>query len=275
MSEKSKILVVEAGKNEKNYWKDIWKYRELFFFLSLRDVLVRYKQTVVGLMWSILRPTITMLIFTIVFGNLAKFPSNGVPYPIFVFSALLGWQFFSNSFNEVSNSLISNSNIISKIYFPRIIIPASSVIVNLIDFLISAGILFILFIFYGFLPTFKLIFLPFFVFLTFFLSLGVGLILASLNVKYRDFRYIVPFIVQIGLYISPVGFNSSIVPEKFRIFYSLNPMVGIIEGYRYCITGKTTLDYNALIISIIFCAVFLFFGISYFRRTEKKFADII
>lgn len=273
--EQKNVLVVEAGKTEKNYWKDLWKYRELFLFLSLRDLLVRYKQTTIGILWSIIRPLITMLIFTVVFGVFAKFPSDGVPYPIFVFAALLGWQFFANSLNEVSNSLISNSNIISKIYFPRIIIPSSTVIVNLIDFLISLFILFILFIFYGFSPTFKIFLLPVFIIMSFCLSLGFGLIIASLNVKYRDFKYIVPFIVQIGLYISPVGFSSSIVPQKYALLYSLNPMVGVIEGFRYSITGVTQINKYSIIISVLFSVIMLFLGIRYFRKTEKSFADVI
>ncbi|HOV14476.1 MAG TPA: ABC transporter permease [Spirochaetota bacterium] len=271
----SSILVVEAGKTEKNYWIDLWKYRELFLFLSLRDILVRYKQTIIGLIWSIIRPLITMIIFTVVFGKLAKFPSGDIPYPIFVFSALLGWQFFANSLNDVSNSLIANSNIISKIYFPRIIIPTSSVIVNFIDFSISLIILLILFIIYGFTPKLTILFLPFFVLMTFSLSLGIGLVMSSLNVKYRDFRYVVPFLIQIGLYISPVGFTSSIVPEKFRILYSLNPMVGVIEGYRYSLTGVNNINIHGLIISVVMTLLFLIIGITYFRKTEKKFADVI
>ncbi len=271
----SSILVVEAGKTEKNYWIDLWKYRELFLFLSLRDILVRYKQTIIGLIWSIIRPLITMIIFTVVFGKLAKFPSGDIPYPIFVFSALLGWLFFANSLNDVSNSLIANSNIISKIYFPRIIIPTSSVIVNFIDFSISLIILLILFIIYGFTPKLTILFLPFFVLMTFSLSLGIGLVMSSLNVKYRDFRYVVPFLIQIGLYISPVGFTSSIVPEKFRILYSLNPMVGVIEGYRYSLTGVNNINIHGLIISVVMTLLFLIIGITYFRKTEKKFADVI
>src|SRR4030042_3766947 len=230
-------LVIEAGKTEGQYWKDIWHYRELFYFLAWRDILVRYKQTVIGMAWSLIRPLLTMVVFTIIFGKLAKLPSGGVPYPILVFAAMLPWQFFSNSLSESSNSLIANANLLSKIYFPRIIMPTSSVIVGLVDFLISSVILALLMIWYKFIPDWRIVTLPFFLMLALFASLGFGLWIAALNVKYRDFRYIVPFIVQFGLYISPVGFSSSIVPDKWRILYSLNPMVGVIDGFRWAILG--------------------------------------
>ncbi|OHD19329.1 MAG: phosphate ABC transporter permease [Spirochaetes bacterium GWD1_27_9] len=275
MEKKEQILTIEAGKTEKHYWADLWKYRELFLFLSWRDILVRYKQTVIGILWSILRPFVTMIIFTIVFGKLAKFPSYDIPYPIFVFLGMLPWQFFANSFSEASNSLISNSNIISKIYFPRIIIPTTSVIVSLIDFFISFLILAGLCIFYQFIPSYRIIFVPLFLILAFSTSIGFGLIIASLNVKYRDFRYIVPFIVQLGLYISPVGFTSAVIPEKFRFLYALNPMVGVIDGFRWAFTGKTQINVTGLAISIILSIFLLIFGIYYFRKTEKSFADII
>ncbi len=274
-TEKKQIIEVIAGKTEKHYWLDLWKYRELFLFLSWRDILVRYKQTVIGLAWSIIRPLLTLIIFTLVFGKLAKLPSEGIPYTIMVFAGLLPWSFFSNSFSESANSLISNSNLISKIYFPRIIIPISSTIVCLIDFSINLIILFSLMIFYNFFPGYKLLFLPLYLFLIFFLSTGIGLFIASLNVKFRDFRYIVPFIIQIGLYISPVGYSSIIIPEKFRVLFSMNPMVGIIDGFRWSITGKTKIYLPSLYISIIFSILVLLFGIYYFRKTEKSFADII
>jgi len=222
-------LIIEPGRSERNYWNDIWRFRELFLFMAWRDILVRYKQTAIGLAWSIIRPVLTMLVFTIVFGRLAKLPSEGVPYPILVFSALLPWQFFSTSFSDASASLIGNSTMLTKIYFPRLIIPVSTVIVNLIDFLISFIILAGLMIWYHFVPGWSILFLPLFLFLAFVASLSAGLYVAALNVKYRDFKYIVPFVVQFGLYISPVGFSSSIVPEKWKLLYSLNPMVGIID----------------------------------------------
>ena len=269
-------LLIEAGKTERQYWKDLWNYRELFYFLAWRDILVRYKQTTIGITWALLRPFLTMLAFTIVFGKLAKLPSDGVPYPILVFAALLPWQFFSNALSESSNSLIGNSNLISKVYFPRIVIPTSSVIVSFADFLISAVILFGLMVWYDFWPTWRLLILPVFLSIAFVASMGAGLWISALNVKYRDFRYIVPFIVQFGLYISPVGFSSSIVPEKWRLIYSLNPMVGVIEGFRWAILGKNVEIYipgSAMSICIVF---FIFTGgVWFFRETEKTFADII
>jgi lipopolysaccharide transport system permease protein len=209
-------LVIEAGRTEQQYWKDIWRYRELFYFLAWRDILVRYKQTAIGVAWALIRPFLTMVVFTVVFGQLAKLPSQGAPYPILVFSAMLPWQFFSNSLSECSNSLIGNANLISKVYFPRLIVPTSAVVVSFVDFLISGMILLGLMAWYNFVPTFRILTLPLFIGIAFAASMGAGLWLASLNVKYRDFRYIVPFLVQFGLYISPVGFSSSVVPEKWR-----------------------------------------------------------
>jgi lipopolysaccharide transport system permease protein len=269
-------LVIEAGKTEGQYWKDIWRYRELFYFLSLRDILVRYKQTVVGIAWSLIRPLLTMIVFTIVFGNLAKLPSEGVPYPILVYTALLPWQFFSNSLSESSNSLITNSNLLSKVYFPRLILPTSSVIVGVADFLISFIILIGLMVWFQFVPQWRILALPFFLFLALVTSLGFGLWLAALNVKYRDFRYIVPFIVQFGLYISPVGFSSNIVPEKWRLLYSINPMVGVIDGFRWAVLGNNvTLYWPGFILSIVLTVSVFFTGLRYFRKTERVFADII
>jgi lipopolysaccharide transport system permease protein len=273
---KSNEILVVAGKTEKQYWKDLWSYRELFYFLAWRDILVRYKQTVIGIIWALLRPLLTMIALTIVFGKLAKLPSEGVPYPILVFAALLPWQFFSNALSESSNSLIGNSNLISKVYFPRIVIPTSSVIVSFVDFVISCAILIGLMAWYNFWPTWRLLSLPFFILIAFTASMGAGLWISALNVKYRDFRYIVPFIVQFGLYISPVGFSSSVVPEKWRLLYSLNPMVGVIEGFRWAILGKNIEIYLPGF-SISICIVFLIFtgGLWFFRKTEKTFADII
>jgi lipopolysaccharide transport system permease protein len=269
-------LIIEPGRSEKNYWNDIWRFRELFFFMAWRDILVRYKQTAIGLAWSIIRPVLTMIVFTIVFGRLAKLPSEGVPYPILVFSALLPWQFFSTSFTDASASLIGNSTMLTKIYFPRLIIPVSTVIVNLIDFLISFIILVGLMIWYHFVPGWSFLFLPFFLFLAFVASLSAGLYVAALNVKYRDFKYIVPFVVQFGLYISPVGFSSSIVPEKWKLLYSLNPMVGIIDGFRWSILGGDNHIYlPGLLVSIAVIILILVFSLRYFRKTEKTFADII
>jgi len=269
-------IIIEAGRTEKQYWQDIWKYRELFYFLAWRDILVRYKQTFIGIAWALIRPFLTMIVFTIVFGSIAKLPSQGVPYPILVFSAMLPWQFFSNSLSECSNSLITNSNLISKIYFPRLIVPTSAVVVSFVDFMISGIILLALMAWYNFVPSWRILTLPFFIAIAFAASMGAGLWLASLNVKYRDFRYIVPFIVQFGLYISPVGFSSNIVSEKWRLLYSLNPMVGVIDGFRWAILGNSyTIYLPGFLLSLFIVAFFVITGIWYFRKTERTFADVI
>jgi lipopolysaccharide transport system permease protein len=269
-------LVVEPGRSKKNYWNDLWRFRELFLFLAWRDILVRYKQTAIGLAWSLIRPFLTMIVFTVIFGRLAKLPSEGVPYPILVYAAMLPWQFFATSFTDASNSLLNNSNMLTKIYFPRLIIPVSTVIVNLVDFLISFVILFGLMIWYHFTPSWSILFLPFFLFLAILTSLGAGIYVAALNVKYRDFKYIVPFVVQFGLYVSPVGFSSNVVPAKWRLLYSINPMVGIIDGFRWSILGGDSQIYlPGMILSIALIFFLLIFGILYFRKMEKSFADII
>lgn len=269
-------LIIEPGRTELHYWKDLWRYRELFYFLSWRDILVRYKQTVIGIAWSIVRPLLTMIVFVVVFGKIAKLPSDGVPYPIMVFTAMLPWQFFANSLSESSNSLLANANMLSKVYFPRLIVPTSAVIVSLVDFFISFIILVVLLIWYQLMPGWRILALLPFLGLALFASLGFGLLLAALNVKYRDFRYIVPFIVQFGLYISPVGFSSSIVPEKWRLVYSLNPMVGVIDGFRWAILGEAMKVYvPGFVISLLVNVAILIVGVGYFRRTERKFADII
>ena len=269
-------IIIEAGRTERQYWKDLWNYRELFYFLAWRDILVRYKQTVIGILWAVLRPFLTMVVFTVVFGKLAKFPSEGAPYPILVFAAMLPWQFFSNAFSESSNSLIGNANLISKVYFPRLVIPTSSVIVSFVDFLISGVILLALMLWYGFVPTWRIITLPLFTALAFAAAMSAGLWIAALNVKYRDFRYVVPFIVQLGLYISPVGFSSSVVPDAWRFLYSLNPMVGVIDGFRWAILGKeSTLYVPGVLLSLSLVGILLVGGLKYFRKTERTFADLI
>jgi len=269
-------LIIEPGRLGKNYWNDIWKYRELFFFLAWRDILVRYKQTVIGLAWSLIRPFLTMVVFTVIFGQLAKFPSNGIPYPILVYAAMLPWQFFSTSFSDSSNSLIGNSNMLTKIYFPRVIIPASTVIVNFVDFLISFLIFIGLLFWYHFTPSWNILTLPLFFLWVVLISMSTGLYVAAVNVKYRDFKYIVPFVVQFGLYISPVGFTSNIVPEKWRLLYSLNPMVGVIDGFRWAIIGNSFPIYlPGLFLSLGMTLLFVFVGIRYFRKVEKTFADLI
>lgn len=267
---------IEAGKAEKQYWRDLWRYREMFYFLAWRDILVRYKQTVLGIAWSIVRPLFTMLIFTIVFGKLAKMPSGGIPYPILVFTAMLPWQLFSNSVSDSGDSLVANANMISKIYFPRIIIPVNSIIVNMVDFLISFVILILLMVWYHFIPIWRIFFLPLFILLAVMASLGLGLWISALNVKFRDFRYIIPFILQLGLYISPVGFISNVIPEQWRLLYSINPMVGVIEGFRWAVLGKSIhLYWPGFWFSVSLTVLIFVLGIWYFRKTERSFADII
>jgi lipopolysaccharide transport system permease protein len=272
----TKELTIEAGRTESQYWKDIWRYRELFYFLAWRDILVRYKQTVIGIAWALIRPFLTMVVFSVVFGTLAKLPSGGVPYPILVFAAMLPWQFFSTALSECSNSLISNANLISKIYFPRLIVPTSAVIVSFVDFLVSGMIMLGLMAWYNFVPSWRILTLPLFILIAFAASMGAGLWLAALNVKYRDFRYIVPFIVQFGLYISPVGFSSSIVPSQWRWLYSLNPMVGVIDGFRWAILGaESNLYLPGFMLSMGLVALLFVTGVWYFRKTERTFADVI
>jgi len=269
-------LIIEAGRTEKQYWKDLWNYRELFYFLAWRDILVRYKQTAIGIAWAILRPFLTMLVLTIIFGKLARFPSGSAPYPILVFAAMLPWQFFSNSLTECSNSLIGNAGLISKVYFPRLVIPTSSVIVSFVDFLLSGAILLGLMAWYNFWPTWRILALPLLILISFGAAMGTGLWISAMNVKYRDFRYIVPFLVQFGLYISPVGFASSVVPEKWRLLYSINPMVGVIDGFRWAILSKDVVIYVPGFILSMSLVTFLFLGgMWYFRKTERTFADVI
>jgi lipopolysaccharide transport system permease protein len=269
-------LIIEAGRAERQYWRDLWRYRELFYFLAWRDLLVRYKQTVAGVAWSLIRPLLTMLVLTVVFGKLGKMPSAGVPYPLLVFCGMLPWQFFSNALAESGNSLVANSNLISKVYFPRLVVPASSVITSFVDFLISAIFLVGLMFWYRFVPPGNIVFLPLFVALAFAASFGVGLWIAALMVKYRDFRFIVPFIVQFGLYVSPVGFLSTVIPGQYRLLYSLNPIVGVIDGFRWCILGGQHVIYwPGLALSLVGVTVMVATGIGYFRKTERTFADVI
>jgi lipopolysaccharide transport system permease protein len=270
-------LVIEAGRTERQYWHDLWRYRELFHILAWRDLAVRYKQTVIGVAWALIRPLLTMVVFTVVFGRLAKLPSEGTaPYSIMVFAAMLPWQFFAMALSESSNSLLSNEKLISKVYFPRLIVPAASVITSMVDFLVSFAILLAMMAWFRFWPDWRILSLPFFVALAFAASMGVGLWLCALSVEYRDFRYIVPFIVQIGLYISPVGFSSAIVPQQWRILYSLNPMVGVIDGFRWALLkGEAPLYWPGLLMSIALTVSLCLSAIWYFRRVERTFADVI
>ncbi len=268
-------IIIEPGRTEKNYWKDLWLFRELFYILSWRDIKVRYKQTVIGAAWSIIRPLLTTIIFTVVFSRVAKLGSpTGAPYAILVFAGMLPWQFFANALSEASNSLIGNANLVSKVYFPRMIIPASSIITSLVDFAISFLLLVAMMIFYQFVPDIKILLLPLFILMALIAAFGVGLYITALNVKYRDFRYIIPFIVQIGLYITPVGFSSSIVPQKWRLWYSLNPMVGVVDGFRWCILDEP-LYLPGFLISLAMITLFVWIGVWYFRKTERSFADNI
>lgn len=269
-------LIIEAGRAERQYWQDLWKYRELFYFLAWRDITVRYKQTAIGVSWALIRPFLTMVVFTVVFGNLANLPAEGSPYPILVFSAMLPWQFFASALGECSNSLISDANLLSKVYFPRLIVPISAVIVSFVDFLISGLILVVLMVWYDFVPSWRILFLPVFILIAFAAAIGSGLWLAALNVEYRDFRYVVPFIVQLGLYISPVGFSSSVVPQQWRLIYSLNPMVGVIDGFRWAILGNESAIYlPGFVLSVGLVFFVLVTGIWYFRKVERTFADVI
>lgn len=271
------ILIIAPGLAERHYWRDLWRYRELFYVLAWRDLSVRYKQTIIGVLWALLRPFLTMLVFTLVFSRIANLPSDGnAPYALMVYAGLLPWQFFSTSLAESSNSLVDNSNLISKVYFPRLIVPTASVVVSFADFLISFVILLALMIWYQFMPGIQMFALPFLAAMAFLASLGPGLWITSLNVKYRDFRYVIPFIVQFGLYVSPVGFSSTVVPEQWRLLYSMNPMVGVIDGFRWAILGNQSSIYlPGFLLSWVLIVFFLWVGICQFRKMEKSFADLI
>jgi lipopolysaccharide transport system permease protein len=268
-------VIIEPRRAEKNYWRDLWRYRELMYFLAWRDLAVRYKQTAIGIAWALLRPALTMLVF-VVFRRLVGIQNSRVPEPILVLAALLPWQFFSTALLDASGSLIGNSNLISKIYFPRMIIPCSAVITSLVDFLVTLGMLGVLMLWFAFRPGWQLAILPLFVLLAFGLSAGLGLVLAALTVQYRDFRYVVPFIVQFGLFISPVVFTTASVPERWRTLYALNPLVGIIDGFRWSILGgRMPLEPQSIALSVAVTASLALLGVWYFRRMERSFADVI
>jgi lipopolysaccharide transport system permease protein len=259
-----------------SFWSDLWEYRELFVFLTWRDILARYKQTTIGVAWSVLRPIVTMVAFTVVFSRLAGLSAGDTPYPLMVYSALLPWQFFSVSLTESGNSLVNNSQLVTKVYFPRLIIPGCSVAVGLVDLLISMVVYVALMLLYQYVPDWRVVTLPLFLLLAIVASLGMGFWLSALTVKYRDFRHILPFLVQVGLYVSPVGFRSDIVPAQWRLIYSLNPMVGVIDGFRWALLGgKTPLYLPGVGLSVVLTLVVLWGGLRYFRRTERIFADVI
>ena len=271
------VLVIEPGRTERHYWLELWRYRELFLVLAWRDLSVRYKQTIIGVLWALIRPLLTMLVFTVIFGRIAKLPSDGAaPYALMVFAGMLPWTFVSVAFSEASNSLITNSNLISKVYFPRLLVPAATFAVAFADFLISFCILIGLFVWYKFIPGWEMVLLPVFILLGVLASLGPSLWITALNVKYRDFRYVIPFVLQFGLYVSPVGFSSSVVPEQWRFLYSLNPLVGVIDGFRWCIlNGQSEIYLPGLMLSLCITVFFLWFGINQFRKMEKHFADLL
>jgi lipopolysaccharide transport system permease protein len=269
-------VVIEAGRAERRYWSDLWRYRELFYFLAWRDIVVRYKQTAIGVAWALIRPALTIVVFTVVFGEIAKLPSGSLPYPLLVCAAILPWQFFASALTESSSSLVANSNLISKVYFPRLIIPVSAIVTSFADFLVSFAILVGLMLWYGIVPGWRMAALPLLMLLTAAAALGCGLWMTALNVRYRDFRHVIPFIVTLGLYVSPVGFSSDIVPEQWRLAYSVNPMVGVIDGFRWAVLGgSSTINPPGFVLSLATVALILYTGLRYFRATEKSFADII
>lgn len=269
-------VILEPGRADQNYWRDLWRYRELFHVLAWRDVAVRYKQTAVGIVWAVVRPLLTMVVFTIIFGRIAGLPSEaGAPYPLMVFTGMLPWTFFAAALSDASNSVIGNANLISKVYFPRLIVPTATIVVAFVDFLIGFAMLLAMMLWYRFVPGWQILLVPVFVAIAFLASLGPGLWTTAVTVKYRDFRYVTPFIVQFGLYISPVGFSSHVVPEPWRLLYSLNPMVGVIDGFRWAVLGSHIESRSGFALSLSVVVVFLAVGIRQFRTMEKKFADLI
>jgi lipopolysaccharide transport system permease protein len=270
-------LVIEPGLAERHYWRDLWRFRELFLVLAWRDVSVRYKQTVIGLAWALLQPFLTMVVFTVLFSKVANLPTEGAaPYALLVYAGLMPWQLFSGALTGAAGSLVGNANLISKVYFPRLIVPTAAVVVSFVDFLVSFFILVVLMVWFRYLPSWQIVTLPFFVLMAFLASVGPGLWVTALNVKYRDFRYVIPFFVQFGLYISPVGFSSSVVPDQWRLVYSINPVVGVIDGFRWAILGgQSHIYWPGFVLSWGVIIFFLWLGIRQFRKMEKSFADLI
>ncbi len=270
-------LIIEAGKSERHYWRDLWVFRELFLFLSWRDIAVRYKQTFIGVTWALIQPLITLVVMTVVFSVIAKMDAGvEAPYAVMVAAGTLPWQFFATSLGNTSNSLVTNANMLSKVYFPRLIVPVSAVIVSFVDFLISFAILALVMVWFQFVPSWRIVFLPLFTLLAFSAAIGIGLWMATLNVEYRDFRYIVPFIIQFGVFVTPVGYNASKVPDSLYWLYVLNPMVGVIEGFRWSIIGgDSPINWTSIAISAGICVVLIITSIKFFRRMERTFADVI
>lgn len=271
------FIILGAGRSSGQYWRDLWQYRELFAVLAWRDIAVRYKQTVIGVAWAVIRPMLTMLVLTFVFGRVAKLPTLlDVPYPLLVFSALLPWFLFATILSEASASMVGNANLISKVYFPRLIVPVAAAMVAMVDLAINLLILAGLFLWYQFLPSWQVLALPVFVLLGIAASLGPALFITALNVKYRDFRYVIPFIIQFGVYITPVGFSMSVLPLQWQLLMYLNPAVGAIEGFRWCLLGGSNpISILGMALNVGVVGVLLAMGIGYFRRTERGFADII
>lgn len=269
-----KVIVPPRGWQALNL-REVWRFRELLFFFAWRDIKVRYRQTALGAAWAILQPVLTMIIFSVIFGRLAELPSDGMPYPVFTLAALLPWQLFSFALTSASNSLITNQNLISKVYFPRLIVPFSSILAGLMDFGIAFIILLALMLFYGIMPTIAILLLPFLLALTVASALAVGLWLSALNVEYRDVRYAIPFLTQFWMYATPVAYSASLIPEKWRWFFSLNPMTGVVEGFRWALLGSASLDWRFILLSTIVVALLLAGGLFYFKRMEATFADVI
>jgi lipopolysaccharide transport system permease protein len=270
------LLVLEAGRPDAHYWRDLWRYRELFCFLAWRDVSVRYKQATIGIAWAVLRPLLTMAVFTVVFSKFARLPDDGVPYPLLVMTGMLPWFLFSSAWSESGTSLVANSNLLTKVYFPRLIVPFSAAGVALVDFMVSMVLLAGLLLWFGVAPGWRLLALPLLTVLAIAPALGLGLWFSALNVKYRDFQYAVPFLLQLGLYASPVGFSTSVVPEQWRPLYTVNPMVGVIEGFRWAVLPTDApFPADALAMTLAVSAVLIVTGVRYFRRTERSFADVV
>lgn len=269
--------LIEAGRPERHYWREVWRYRDLLFFLGWRDIVVRYRQTAIGVAWALLKPLLTVVIFTAVFGWVAKLPSEGeAPYALMVLSGLLPWLFFASVVNEAGGSLVNNERIVTKTYFPRILVPGSALAVCLVDFAISGLVLLGAFVLYGVVPGARVLALPGFVLLAALASAGPALLVAALNVRYRDVRFVVPFVLQLGLYVSPIGFSSSLIPERWRLLYSANPMAGVIDGFRWSLLpGTSELYLPGVWLSLAISVAFLWVGLAYFRATERRIADVI
>jgi lipopolysaccharide transport system permease protein len=270
------VVRLEAGKTGQSYWSDVFRYRELFAVLAGRDIAVRYRQTAIGILWALLRPLLTMMVFTFVFGRIAQLPSEGAPYALLVFSGMVPWFFFASSVSESSGSLVANANLLSKVYFPRILIPLSSILVAAVDFLIAMGLLIVLMLFFDLLPSWRLLTLPLFLTIALGAAIGLGLSFSALNIRYRDFQFIVPFLLQMGIYASPIGFSISVIPEKWHLLYAINPMVGVIEGFRWAVLGGVfELRWDIVAVSGCVAVILLCVGVSFFRRFERGIADVI